>query len=357
MINRRRFLENAAAAGLAAAWISRSSGAAHAAENLAKPEGSWRTFDVTTSVKLQEVEGPAQLWLPIIQSAGDYQKADQPRWVSSSESIAIEEDPASGASILHATWPGDKDRSIEVVQRVSTRDRGPANRVPASQDELQRELRSTPSMPTDGIVQTTAMHIVGNRTEPEDRARAIYDWVIDNTFRDANVAGCGVGNVKDMLESGYFGGKCADISSLFVALARAAGLPARDVFGIRVADSDDFKSLGRSGDITKAQHCRAEFYLESEGWVAVDPADVRKVVLEEKLPLENAAVEAFRRKAFGNWEMNWVSYNSARDLVLPGGSERQGFLMYPAAVTSRGEVDCLSPKTFAYSITSKEVVA
>jgi len=63
------------------------------------------------------------------------------------------------------------------------------------------------------------------------------------------------------------GGKCADINSLYVGLARAAGLPARDFFGIRVADSAVSKSLGKSGEITKAQHCRAEVFIEGKGFV------------------------------------------------------------------------------------------
>ena len=63
-----------------------------------------------------------------------------------------------------------------------------------------------------------------------------------------------------MLETGNLGGKCADLNALFVGLARAAGMPARDVYGVRTADSAEFKCLGKSGDITKAQHCRAEFY-------------------------------------------------------------------------------------------------
>ncbi|MNV74795.1 hypothetical protein D3C71_1680460 [compost metagenome] len=53
--------------------------------------------------------------------------------------------------------------------------------------------------------------------------------------------------------------------------------------------------------------------------------------------------------------MNWIGYNTARDITLPGNEIRQNFFMYPAAFTSRGEVDCLSPKTFAYSISSKEI--
>jgi transglutaminase-like putative cysteine protease len=41
-----------------------------------------------------------------------------------------------------------------------------------------------------------------------------------------------------MLESKDLGGKCADLNALYVGLARAAGLPARDVYGIRVAPAD-----------------------------------------------------------------------------------------------------------------------
>lgn len=98
-------------------------------------------------------------------------------------------------------------------------------------------------------------------------------------------------------------------------------MPARDVYGVRVADSRfGYKSLGKSGDISKAQHCRAEVWLEGFGWVPVDPADVRKVVLEERpgLTLQDAVVATVRRKLFGSWEMNWLAYNFAHDLRLPG---------------------------------------
>ena len=106
----------------------------------------------------------------------------------------------------------------------------------ASHDELAEYLRPTASSPTDGIVLEKATEIIGARTAPLDKARAIYDWIVDNTFRRAETRGCGLGNIAFMLETGDMGGKCADINSLFVGLARAAGLPARDFFGMRVAD-------------------------------------------------------------------------------------------------------------------------
>ena len=63
-------------------------------------------------------------------------------------------------------------------------------------------------------------------------------------------------------------------------IARSVGLPARDIYGIRVAKSEfGYRSLGAgTSNITKAQHCRAEVFLTGFGWVPVDPADVRKVI-------------------------------------------------------------------------------
>jgi Transglutaminase-like enzymes, putative cysteine proteases len=141
-----------------------------------------------------------------------------------------------------------------------------------------------------------------------------------------------------MLLTGNLSGKCADLNALYVGLARSVGLPARDVYGIRVADSRfGYKSLGKSGDISKAQHCRAEVWLSGFGWVPVDPADVRKVVLEEKpgLTLQDELVVQVREKLFGAWEMNWLGYNFAHDVVLPSArGPKIPFLMYPQGETS-----------------------
>jgi len=222
-------------------------------------------------------------------------------------------------------------------------------------------LQPHKNMPTDGLVKTKAVEITqGSKTDVE-KARAIYEWIVDNTFRDPKVKGCGRGDIRVMLETGYLGGKCADLNALYVGLARASGLPARDVYGIRVAKSElGYKSLGASSEkVTKSQHCRAEVYLSQFGWVPVDPADVRKVVLEEppgNRPLNDEMVTSARKRLFGSWEMNWMAYNFAQDVDLPGSSGTVlPFLMYPQAQTAEGTVDSLDPDSFKYEITSKEV--
>jgi len=87
------------------------------------------------------------------------------------------------------------------------------------------------------IVKATASEITKGAKTDVEKARAIYEWIVDNTFRNPKTRGCGVGDIRFMLESKDLGGKCADLNALYVGLARAAGLPARDVYGIRVAKS------------------------------------------------------------------------------------------------------------------------
>ena len=164
-----------------------------------------------------------------------------------------------------------------------------------------------------------------------------------------------------MLETGNLGGKCADLNALYVGLARSVGIPARDVYGIRVAPSEyGYKSLGTgSANVTKAQHCRAEFFARGYGWVPVDPADVRKVALEEppgKLALNDAKVAAARRRLFGSWEMNWLAYNMGHDVKLPNSSSPKiPFLMYTNAETGGELLDQLDPDGLGYSISSWDI--
>ncbi len=277
-------------------------------------------------------------------------------------------DPRYGAAIAVAEWPegsaGPALPTLEVVTRISTRDRlvdlsGPARGTAEDPVVLRRYLEASDLIRTDGIVESTAREITGAARTDADKARALYEWIVDNTFRDPKVKGCGLGDIKTMLETRNLGGKCADLNALFVGFARAVGIPARDVYGIRVADSAEFKSLGKSGDITKAQHCRAEFYLAGHGWVPVDPADVRKVVLEEKpggLALDDPQVQKARAKLFGAWEMNWMAYNYAHDVKLPGSPGAPvAFLMYPQAETGGSRRDSLDPDQFRYTIKSREI--
>ncbi|TAF69259.1 MAG: transglutaminase domain-containing protein, partial [Curvibacter sp.] len=183
-------------------------------------------------------------------------------------------------------------------------------------------------------------------------------------YREPKVRGCGEGDIKTMLETNNLGGKCADLNALFVGLCRAAGVPARDVYGLRVAPSAfGYRELGgNSASLKGAQHCRAEVYLKGYGWVGMDPADVAKVMRQETpewiKSASNPLVAPVNKGLFGGWEGNWMAYNVAHDVVLPQSKgPKLGFLMYPVAETAAGRLDSYAPDDFKYQISAKELTA
>ena len=80
--------------------------------------------------------------------------------------------------------------------------------------------------------------------------------------------GCGVGDIRAMLETGNLGGKCADLNALFVGLARAAGIPARDVYGVRVADVRTARVRGKATRLGRYQSQSPDW---KRAWVKLAP--------------------------------------------------------------------------------------
>jgi transglutaminase-like putative cysteine protease len=361
-MNRRNFLFSA---GIASASLALPKTPRLFAQR-ATPNG-WRTFEVTTHVEVLTSSGPTRVWMPAaLIEPTPFQRTLANHFLAEGGAARMVAGKADAVGIIAAEFPAGVKPVLTLTSRVATRDyvvdlSAPANPRNADAAQLQHFLQPTKLLPTSGIVKERADEITRGADTDLEKARAIYEWIVENTFRDPKVRGCGIGDIRFMLETKDLGGKCADLNALYVGLARAVGLPARDVYGIRVAESElGYKSLGAvSENITKAQHCRAEVYLAAYGWVPVDPADVRKVVLEEppgNRPLDDDIVKKARARLFGSWEMNWMAYNFAHDVALPGSSGAPvGFLMYPEAETAGGRLDCLDPDNFKYEITSKEV--
>ncbi len=189
----------------------------------------------------------------------------------------------TGNLALYAEWTKPtKDRAITLTFKATARELVKKDFPvvePAIPAEIKEYLKSTAFIPTDGKVREIALGISNNKQKISAKARAVYQWVVENTVRDPDVKGCGTGEVEKVIAKR--GGKCADISSVFVSVARAAGVPAREVFGLRLGKKDE-------EDMTGGHHCWAEFYVPGYGWVPADPSDVRKAMLANKLDLKGA---------------------------------------------------------------------
>jgi transglutaminase-like putative cysteine protease len=293
----------------------------------------------------------ARLWIPYplsdehqlvtdISVTGDYSEA------------AVYSDRTYATPMLYARWPeGARSRKLTFRFRV-LRDEVVKKDFPAREGAWNRAdfaawLRPSSRGPIDGEVKKLADRITAGKSTVYEKARAIYDWVCENMYRDPKTRGCGPGEVCALLKKP--GGKCTDIHSVFVALCRAAGVPAREIFGIR---------LGKKAvvDITRWQHCWAEFYLPGYGWVPVDPADVRKLMLKRNLKLGDPGTAKLRRYFWGAWDPYRVRLAVGRDLTLnpPQQGPALNTFGYPYAEIGGRPLDWLDPASFKYRFTCRQ---
>ncbi|HAM34222.1 MAG: hypothetical protein A2Z26_00305 [Deltaproteobacteria bacterium RBG_16_66_15] len=295
------------------------------------PRSAWaseRTALVTVSVNLASPPAAetVRLWMPYPMSDGNQEITDI-RVDGNFTRQGVYREGDFGNPILFAEWknvPGKRTMTyaFRVVRKELVTRSLPEKELSYSREEFRKELAPAAVVPTDGPVEELAGRITAGKTTNREKARAIYDWIVDNMRRDPNTKGCGLGEVEGLLSS--LGGKCADLHSVFVALARAAGVPAREVFGIRLPK-------GAEGDMTKAQHCWAEWYLPGYGWVVADPADVRKAILERKITVEEA--RPLREYYFGAVDESRIAFGTGRDLRLnpPQAGPPLNYFMYPYA--------------------------
>ena len=289
----------------------------------------------------------AQLWIPYPTSDGE-QIISNIQWSGDYSAAAVYTDRSFGTPMLHVRWPKAAEQrqltfSFHAERNEQIKRDFPANKAAYDPRDYALYLTSTSLGPIDGQVRELADKITTGKSGILAKARAVYDWTVDNTYRDPNTRGCGIGDVTALLHRP--GGKCADISSIYIALARAAGVPTREILGIR-------SGKDAQQDVSGWQHCWAEFYLPGYGWVPVDPADVRKAMLKQGLTLEDPKVTELREAYWGRVDQYRIRLSEGRDLQLnpPQQGPAINYLMYPFAQVGGETIDWLDPQTFKYSI-------
>jgi transglutaminase-like putative cysteine protease len=136
------------------------------------------------------------------------------------------ESKSDALGIIAAEFPARAKPILTVTSQIATKDYAvnlaAPNKAPrVDYAELEHFLLPTKLLPTDGVVKATASEITKCAQTDVEKACAIYEWIVDNTFRNPKTRGCGVGDIRFMLESRDLGGKCADLNALYVGLARA----------------------------------------------------------------------------------------------------------------------------------------
>jgi transglutaminase-like putative cysteine protease len=166
--------------------------------------------------------------------------------------------------------------------------------LPISPKDQKLALQPDALVPITGLPAELAGKVTAGKTDPLEKARAIYDYVFSTMRYDKTGTGWGRGDVLYACDAKK--GNCTDFHSLFIAMARSQGIPARFEIGFPLPSDK------HSAEIA-GYHCWSDFYIDGKGWIPVDISEAWKH--PEK-----------RDYFFGSHDVNRVQFSRGRDLHL-----------------------------------------
>ncbi len=277
-----------------------------------------RSFTLTNTIHIAPAPDGAKelrLWIPMpyeesSQGSGKVKITGVPHWKMDIEPeyrnryayIVIAGDSLANGSTITASFHVQR-----FEHKVSLSD--PDDEQGAPTIATLRFLRPDRLVPIDGQIADISTQQTRDTTLPLEKARKLYEYVIATMHYDHDGKDWGRGDAVWACNSKH--GNCTDFHSLFIALARSAGIPARFEIGFSIP------TAAHEGPIT-SYHCWAQFYAQGVGWVPID------------------ASEAWKHKDlhdyyFGALDANRVKMSMGRDIRLnpPQKGGPLNYFVYP----------------------------
>jgi transglutaminase-like putative cysteine protease len=181
--------------------------------------------------------------------------------------------------------------------------------VSLSSTERRDDLQPDSLVPVTGLPADLAAKVTQGKAQTLDQARAIYDYVFTTMRYDKTGTGWGRGDVLYACDAKK--GNCTDFHSLFIAMARSRGIPARFEIGFPLPPDK------HSAEIA-GYHCWSDFYVDGKGWIPVDISEAWKHPDQ-------------RDYFFGAHDVNRVQFSMGRDLRLspPQDGKPLNYFVYP----------------------------
>jgi transglutaminase-like putative cysteine protease len=273
------------------------------------------TFHYAFTAKNLPAGKKIRIWFPQAQSDA-YQEV-KIVFVKSDLRLKSKRESRFGNQIYYAETSGPQpelhfDIEYDVVrhERVALGPSAPrVLAVSLSSKPRREDLQPDALVPVTGLPADLAAKVTEGKTQPLDKARAIYDYVFTTMRYDKTGTGWGHGDVLYACNAKK--GNCTDFHSLFIAMARSQGIPARFEIGFPLPPDKHAAEI-------PGYHCWSDFYIDGKGWIPVDISEAWKH--PEK-----------REYFFGSHDVNRIQFSVGRDLRLnpPQQSKPLNYFVYP----------------------------
>jgi len=274
------------------------------------------TFHYGFTVKNVPAGERVRVWIPAARS-DDFQEV---KVISANGDLKLKKTRESrfGNQMYYAESSKEKspDLHFEVIYDVVRHERltmGVARprlaEVQLKESDRKQYLQPDKLVPVTGLPADLALKVTAGDSTPLEKARAIYDYVFTTMRYDKTGTGWGHGDVLYACDAKK--GNCTDFHSLFIAMARSQGIPARFEIGFPLPPDK------HSAEIA-GYHCWSDFFEPQHGWVPVDISEAWKH--QEK-----------RDYFFGAHDVNRVQFTMGRDLRLSPAQDGQplNYFVYP----------------------------
>ena len=261
-------------------------------------------FEFKYKATVPPLDSSARCWLPLISS--DAFQTVTLRSIDVPGNWRTLVDEAHGNKVIYLELePHDSEREVEIVYDVVRLEK---SAYPGDPAEALTAMKPERMVPSDSTIIADATRVVAGRESDLMKARALYDFVMDQMQYKKFGEGWGQGDAVFACNSLY--GNCTDYHAYFIGLARAVGIPARFAIGASIPST-------RNEGGTDGYHCWAEFYADGKWW----PVDVS----------EADKFSALSMYFFGHHPANRIEMSHGRDLVLDPGPKSGpiNFLAYP----------------------------
>lgn len=279
-----------------------------------EPKSRMLEFDY--EVTLKDIPGDVKtlrVWMPHLPET-PYQVIEETR-IDPDELAIITYDKTYNNKIITYAIPSPRESSYTFRVHYKVRRSEFLSKISLSPlkeketgEDLDKYLKSNQLVTLSPRVKDLAADIIKEKGPTMERARAIYDYVLDNVAYDKSIPGWGQGDTERVCL--IKAGNCTDFHSLFISLSRAGGIPAKFVIGVPISQE-------REGEL-KGYHCWAEFYDQARGWVPVDISEAWK---------DKAKKEYY----FGTVGQNRLEFTHGRDIILEPvqSGEPLNYFVYP----------------------------
>jgi hypothetical protein len=300
------------------------------------------TFHYSFTVKNLAAGKKVRIWIPAAQSDA-YQEV---KIVSAKGDLPVKKtrESKNGNEIYFAETGNSTQPELhfEIEYDVVRHEHVALNRTPhvvaasLTKKEKQEDLQPDALVPVTGLPADLAAKVTQGKTQPLDKARAIYDYVFTTMKYDKTGTGWGHGDVLYACDAKK--GNCTDFHSLFIAMARSQGIPARFEIGFPLPPDK------HSAEIA-GYHCWSDFYIDGKGWIPVDISEAWKH--PEK-----------RDYFFGSHDVNRVQFSIGRDLHLNPAQDGKplNYFVYPYVEVDGQEYSNVS-LAFSFSDVAPAVAA